>query len=318
MRASEPTPTPSPTTAVPVPEPPSTPEEPGRRNARTALTAALDRLGIPLPPITIHSDIEAAFASAPGHPADGLALIAGTGSVAARVQNRALVATSGGDGWLLGDDGSGFWIGRRAVRAALRAADGRDVPTSLVTLVGRALGVPEGVLPSSGWENTPDGEGEPTGNATRQASPKVPPSAEPGPTPQPDNAGDPPAETPPPPLRWGLSQRAAYRAHLLPAVMERRPTDLAAHAPLVTRAAEAGDEVARRILQEAAAALVETVVALAPAPGEPLVVTGGLLAPDGPLLAPLADRLAPLGLAISPVTDGSAGAVALARIAVGR
>ncbi|MHC5905222.1 hypothetical protein ACVNF4_15160, partial [Streptomyces sp. S6] len=106
-------------TAVPDPEPPS--EEPGRRNARTALTAALERLGIPLPPITIHSDIEAAFAGAPGHPTDGLALIAGTGSVAARVRGRVLTATSGGDGWLLGDDGSGFWIGRRAVRAALRA-----------------------------------------------------------------------------------------------------------------------------------------------------------------------------------------------------
>ncbi|MEH0466183.1 BadF/BadG/BcrA/BcrD ATPase family protein [Streptomyces acidiscabies] len=134
-------------------------EEPGRLRARAALTAALERLGIPLPAITIHSDIEAAFAGAPGHPAAGLALIAGTGSVAARVQDRVLVATSGGDGWLLGDDGSGFWIGRRAVRAALRAADGRGRPTSLVAAVGRALGVPEGVLPPRGWERVPSADG---------------------------------------------------------------------------------------------------------------------------------------------------------------
>lgn len=134
-----------------------------------------------------------------------------------------------------------------------------------------------------------------------------------------DDAAQRPAETAAPdPYRWSLAQRAAYRAHLLPAVMERRPTDLAAHAPLVTRAADEGDEVARQILDEAAAALVETVMALAPEPGEPLVVTGGLLAPEGPLLAPLIEHLAPLGLTVSPVVDGSAGAVALARIAAAR
>ena len=31
--------------------------------------------------------------------------------------------TAGGHGWLLGDEGSGFWLGREAVRAALRALD---------------------------------------------------------------------------------------------------------------------------------------------------------------------------------------------------
>nr|WP_246562385.1 BadF/BadG/BcrA/BcrD ATPase family protein [Streptomyces roseirectus] len=262
---------------APAPQDPA--EEPGRRHARAALTAALAHLGVPLPPITIHSDIEAAFAGAPGHPAAGLALIAGTGSVAARVEGRVLVATSGGDGWLLGDEGSGFWIGRRAVRAALRAADGRGEPTTLVTSVGRALGIPQALLPP-------------------QTS---------------DHLASPHPSSP-----WPLSHRAAYRAHLLPAVMERRPTDLAAHAPLVTRAADDGDEVARQILREAAAALVETVAALSPRPGEPLVVTGGLLAPAGPLLTPLTEHLAPLGLTIAPVTDGSAGAVALARLAAKR
>ncbi|MET8982498.1 BadF/BadG/BcrA/BcrD ATPase family protein [Streptomyces sp. NPDC004539] len=354
-RASAPAPrpgqAPAPTPAsAPVPASASAPvppadEEPGRRHARTALVAALTHLGIPVPPISIHSDIEAAFAGAPGHPADGLALIAGTGSVAARVRGRVLVATSGGDGWLLGDDGSGFWIGRRAVRAALRAADGRDGPTTLVTLIGRALGVPEGVLPPAGWENTqdapspvaPTGRGADTGrdtpapaeprgddayDADDHPTPSPPPTEAPRPTPPSaeqhpphrDDHGHSPAANPP---RWSLAQRAAYRAHLLPAVMERRPTDLAAHAPLVTRAADEGDEVARQILQEAAAALVETVTALAPAPGEPLVVTGGLLAPDGPLLPPLTALLTPLGLTIAPVTDGSLGAVALARIAAG-
>lgn len=123
------------------------PDEPGRVRAHAALTVALSRLGIAADSVEIHSDIEAGFASAPGHPADGLALVAGTGAVAARITARACTTTAGGDGWLLGDDGGGFWIGREAVRVALRMADGRGGPTALAASVGRALGVPGDVLP---------------------------------------------------------------------------------------------------------------------------------------------------------------------------
>ena len=37
----------------------------------------------------------------------------------------------GGHGYLLGDEGGAFWIGREGVRAVLRAADGRGAPTAL-------------------------------------------------------------------------------------------------------------------------------------------------------------------------------------------
>lgn len=47
----------------------------------------------------------------------------------------------GGWGWLLGDEGSGFWIGRQAVQAAIRATDGRGPPTQLVTTICSALGI---------------------------------------------------------------------------------------------------------------------------------------------------------------------------------
>ncbi|MBK3577416.1 ATPase [Streptomyces sp. MBT65] len=124
-------------------------EEPGHVNARTALTAALERLGIPADRLRVCSDIEAAFASAPGAPADGLALVAGTGAVALRITDRRTTATVDGDGWLLGDDGSGFWIGRSAVRAALRMADGRGPTTVLARSVGQALGVPAEALPGT-------------------------------------------------------------------------------------------------------------------------------------------------------------------------
>ncbi|MGW2048473.1 N-acetylglucosamine kinase [Streptomyces sp. NPDC001858] len=248
-------------------------DEPGRVRAHLALTTALARLGIAAG-AEVHSDIEIAFAAAPGHPADGLLLVAGTGAVAARMDARAPAVTSGGDGWLLGDDGSGFWIGRSAVRSALRAADGRGAPTVLVRAVGRELGLPPGVLPPEGY-----------GRA--------------------DAVG------------WIATLRTAYRAHLLPAVMDQPPVRLADHAPLVVAAAEDKDAVAGEILREAARLLAQTVTALGPRPGEPLVVTGGLLAPDGPLLAPLADHLAPLSLTVTPVSDGAPGAVALARLAHG-
>ncbi|MFF4500755.1 N-acetylglucosamine kinase [Streptomyces sp. NPDC001401] len=124
-------------------------DDSGRLNALAALTAALGRLGIVVDSIAVSSDIEAAFASAPGTPADGLALVAGTGAVAMRITGRRCTATVDGDGWLLGDDGSGFWIGREAVRAALRMADGRGGPTVLAGAVGRALGLPAEVLPGA-------------------------------------------------------------------------------------------------------------------------------------------------------------------------
>ncbi|MDQ1015452.1 hypothetical protein [Streptomyces afghaniensis] len=143
-------------------------DEPGRRNALAALTAALHRLGIDAGPPVIGSDIEAAFASAPGAPADGLALVAGTGAVAMRITDRRGTVTVDGDGWLLGDDGSGFWIGRAAVRAALRMADGRGAPTVLAEAVGRELGVPADALPGGA-------SGAVAGGAVRRLSPDVVP-----------------------------------------------------------------------------------------------------------------------------------------------
>ncbi|NIJ10247.1 N-acetylglucosamine kinase-like BadF-type ATPase [Saccharomonospora amisosensis] len=72
---------------------------------------------LPVSPAVV-SDADAAFASATAQP-DGTVLVAGTGSIAARIRDRRTVATVGGYGWLLGDEGSGFWLGREAVRATL-------------------------------------------------------------------------------------------------------------------------------------------------------------------------------------------------------
>ncbi|MQA07380.1 MAG: N-acetylglucosamine kinase [Pseudonocardiaceae bacterium] len=73
-------------------------------------------------PVRLATDADVAFASATDEP-DGTVLIAGTGSIAGRIRDRRLVSTVGGYGWLLGDEGSAFWVGRAAVRATLGALE---------------------------------------------------------------------------------------------------------------------------------------------------------------------------------------------------
>ncbi|GAA0484917.1 N-acetylglucosamine kinase [Paractinoplanes deccanensis] len=79
---------------------------------------ALAALGVTAP-VTVTGDVVTAFAS--GTPAPhGAVLIAGTGAIAAAVRAGAVERTSDGLGWLLGDEGSGRWLGLRAVRTAVR------------------------------------------------------------------------------------------------------------------------------------------------------------------------------------------------------
>jgi N-acetylglucosamine kinase-like BadF-type ATPase len=83
-------------------------------------------------------DLEVAFAG--GTPAsEGAVLVAGTGAAAGSLTDHRLTRTAGGHGWLLGDDGSGFWLGREAVRATLRTLDAGEKPGALVDSVLREL-----------------------------------------------------------------------------------------------------------------------------------------------------------------------------------
>jgi len=78
--------------------------------------------GVPLPPGTATVG-------------QGLVLISGTGSIAYGVNSRGVAARAGGWGTSLGDEGSGYWIGRRALKAVARDADGRGPRTRLTPLV---------------------------------------------------------------------------------------------------------------------------------------------------------------------------------------
>jgi N-acetylglucosamine kinase-like BadF-type ATPase len=67
--------------------------------------------------------------------APGVVLISGTGSIAYGVSQAGVAARAGGWGFILGDEGSGYWIGRQALAAVVREADGRGPKTKLTPLV---------------------------------------------------------------------------------------------------------------------------------------------------------------------------------------
>jgi N-acetylglucosamine kinase-like BadF-type ATPase len=85
---------------------------------------------------------DAAIALAAGAPARvGIVVLAGTGSIAFGADRSGRTARSGGYGFLLADEGSGYWFGHHILRAAVRSADGRGPRTLLEPLVFEAFGV---------------------------------------------------------------------------------------------------------------------------------------------------------------------------------
>ena len=65
----------------------------------------------------------------------GYALVSGTGASVIRVRDGAIDAAGDGLGWLLGDRGSGFWIGHAIADAAVQDLDGTGAQTSLTDRV---------------------------------------------------------------------------------------------------------------------------------------------------------------------------------------
>ncbi|HEV2780726.1 MAG TPA: BadF/BadG/BcrA/BcrD ATPase family protein [Actinophytocola sp.] len=102
-------------------------------------TSALESIGLSCP-VTALSDAEVAFASATPEP-DGTVLVGGTGSIAVRIVNHRKDRVVGGYGWLLGDEGSAYWIGREAVRATLRTLmSGAEIGPLAAAVLAEALG----------------------------------------------------------------------------------------------------------------------------------------------------------------------------------
>src|SRR5712692_6540310 len=84
--------------------------------------------------------LAAAFGGGSGGGA-GIFLNAGTGSIAFARDRNGRVHRSGGYGWHRGDEGGGYWLGRRALLAAGRAIDGRGEGSTLLSRLLAALGL---------------------------------------------------------------------------------------------------------------------------------------------------------------------------------
>lgn len=119
----------------------------GREPERVALQGALERSGI-AHDVIVETDAAVALADAFGERA-GVLLIAGTGSIAYGRGPAGALARAGGWGPVIGDEGSGTWIARRALSAVSAAADGREPDSALVgaILTAAQANAPEDLIP---------------------------------------------------------------------------------------------------------------------------------------------------------------------------
>ncbi len=101
----------------------------GRQAERDALWQALVARDV-ADEIVVHPDATIALADAFGE-GPGVLLISGTGSMALGRGPTGVVARCGGWGPVIGDEGGGAWISRRALGVVAAAADGREPETAL-------------------------------------------------------------------------------------------------------------------------------------------------------------------------------------------
>jgi N-acetylglucosamine kinase-like BadF-type ATPase len=101
----------------------------GRAQEREELRKAL-RIENLATTVVVCTDIEIALVAAFDE-SPGIVVSAGTGSVAVGRDHTGARRRIGGYGWQMGDEGSGYAIGRAALGAVSRAADGRSPRTAL-------------------------------------------------------------------------------------------------------------------------------------------------------------------------------------------
>ncbi|GGS67950.1 N-acetylglucosamine kinase [Planobispora rosea] len=240
----------------------------------TAFEEALRGCGLAVAPRAV-GDAAAAFAAGTAMPS-GTVLISGTGAIAAKIIDRRPVALADGYGWLLGDEGSAFWLGRAAARLAVRQSAGEPGPLSRAVV--RHL-----LAPATGTAGAADRETP--GTADRETAVPVVPGRE-------------------------------TADLLATAVQARPPIALAELAPLVSEAAAAGDPDAEAIVAEAAARLAATVSRVRePGDRTPIVLAGSVLTSEGPVRRAVQDLLR-RRWEEAPVTVAGDGAGAAAWLAV--
>lgn len=116
----------------------------GLAGANAAGASGRLRLALPFAQMRIETDaVAAAMGALAG--VDGIVAAMGTGSVFA-VQQQGAIRSFGGWGLVLGDEGSGAWLGRAALSLALRAVDGFAQMTPFLQNLIETLGGPAGVV----------------------------------------------------------------------------------------------------------------------------------------------------------------------------
>ncbi|MBE1531380.1 BadF/BadG/BcrA/BcrD ATPase family protein [Actinomadura algeriensis] len=310
----------------------------GRPAAVTAARRAWQAMGLRGSPAVV-TDIAVAFAAGTSRP-KGIVVFSGTGAGAAVISDGTIVQRADGYGFLVGDEGSAVWLGKEAVRAALAAYDGRGSPTLLTDSVPRALLGPSVVAEidaarrrqhrahrptrahaphvphgppavhgshgPAGVPALPQPATLPSGGGTavlvHEASPAPHAGPSGGPLGHPEHPG-----TPPNPQ---LAQA------IIKEVYGRPASALGRLGPVVAAAAAAGDPVAKRITEEAAASLLRDVDAVRPAlsddPCAPVVMHGSVLR-EGPVADAVRSGLRHrFAEAPRSAGDGAVGAAGLA------
>ena len=111
----------------------------GRPLEQQALADAIKAAGV-AERADVRGDTEIALAAAFGD-RPGILINAGTGSIAYARGADGELYRAGGHGWQLGDEGGGYWLGRRALAAAARARDGLEESSTLLERLLVALGL---------------------------------------------------------------------------------------------------------------------------------------------------------------------------------
>jgi glucosamine kinase len=110
-----------------------------RPDDAVVMRGIMRRIGYKTPTLVVNDALVALVAAVGNEP--GIVIVCGTGSICYGRNERGQAARAGGWGYILGDEGSGYWIGRRALTAATRHADGRGPSTALTALTLTSFGV---------------------------------------------------------------------------------------------------------------------------------------------------------------------------------
>ena len=100
-----------------------------REDEARTVRAIMRRIGYKSRTLVVNDALIALVAAAGDAP--GVVIIAGTGAIVYGRNGAGEAARAGGWGHMIGDEGSGYWIGREALSAVMRASDGRGPDTRL-------------------------------------------------------------------------------------------------------------------------------------------------------------------------------------------